>query len=112
MSMCSTVVSASRDLVMSRILSSCGSKRNCAEWLRWGAINHQLQVDAIVWELDKVTLIKLTDEFADEIGGVFGTDSEANNCPGISQNGVADIRRKLEHVLMGDRKRDAVLPQF
>ena len=57
----------------------CGS----AERHRWRSIDHELEIDAVIWELQKVEFLEPRLELSNKVGRV--SNSEGNNRPGISQ---------------------------
>jgi hypothetical protein len=63
--------------------------------------DHQLQVNAVIGQLQKVDLFKISGELADHVRRIFRTNLERDDRPSISQNSVTDFRLKLAQVLMG-----------
>ncbi len=54
-------------------------QRHGAEWDRRCPVDHQLQIDAVIRQLQKVELLELRLEFADKIRSVLCADPEGNN---------------------------------
>jgi hypothetical protein len=87
-------------------------KRDRAKRRRRRPVDHKLQVDAVVGQLQKVEFFELFLEFANEVRGVLGANSERDYRAGIPQDGMPDVRVELMQILMGDSKADPVLAKL
>src|SRR6266849_9431752 len=87
-------------------------QRHRAERFRWHAIDHELEVDAVVGELHEVDLLEFIYKLALKIGCVLGAHPEGDEGSDVAQNRVPDVRLKLVQVLVGDREASPVLPKL
>lgn len=89
-----------------------GGQRRRAERPGWRAVDHERDVNVVVWEFREIDLIKPAAEFPGQVRRVLCADPEREEGPGIPQDCVPDVWLKLVQVLMGDREAHPVLPQF
>jgi len=54
------------------VTSDCYS----AEWLRWFAIDHQFDVDAVIRKLEQIYFSKLLVKFLDKVMCILGANAE------------------------------------
>jgi hypothetical protein len=65
--------------ILSRVQRGCRFNCRRAERRGWRAVDHKLQIDAVVGELQKVEFLELRLEFADKIRNIFYANSKGND---------------------------------
>ena len=80
-----------------------------AERLRCYAVDHELEVDMEVREVDQIGFIEYGRELLRQILRVLCADSEGNDCSDIAEDRGSDSFIQLLDVLMGENEVQAVL---
>ena len=86
--------------------------RRRAESSRWRAVNHELEIDAVVREIDEVFFGEGRLKFPSEHLGIFRSKAEGDHRAHIPEHAMADIWFKLRQVLMAQGKGDAVFAKL
>jgi hypothetical protein len=60
-------------------------QRHSAEGSRWGPVDHELQVDAVVRETQKIDFCEFRLKFASEVRGILDSDAKRDYGAGIPQ---------------------------
>jgi hypothetical protein len=86
-------------------------RRQCpgAERLRHHAIDHQLQIDVIVGQVDEIVGRKLRVKFLFEHQGVIQSGAECDDRPRIAKDCVPYSLVRLRQVLMREHEIEMVL---
>src|SRR6185437_1959727 len=96
--------------------TGCGSGHwslgHGTERARRHTINHELEINVVVWELDEVRQIEHSAEFARDVGCVLGAETERDDRAGVAEHRVPYVGFELVQVLVRDREAEPVFAHF
>ena len=80
-----------------------------AERERRRAVDHELQVDMMVRQLDEVGLVEHAVELPRKVRRILGADAEGDEGTDVAKDSVPDVGGELVQILMADGEPEPVL---
>ena len=73
----STTGRSTAGLILSRVIGCAYRReRGRTEWRRRRPVDHQLEVNPVIWQLQEIRLVEPLVKFANEVWGVFRADAK------------------------------------
>src|ERR1051326_8840867 len=88
-----------RERYLSQGQHLCLRKRACAKGLAWRAVDHELEIDVMVREVEEVASLEGRLELPRKLLGVIRTDAKRDQGARVAENGMLNLRLHLLCIL-------------